>query len=99
MEWKNRQQKFSIECADTMFGEGFAHAVLGHIQVNRCYEDDPENPSREVEWFRMETLTWENQIAIGSKSRFPMRVGLSHVQFFLQLNMLSKKIFIKISFH
>lgn len=59
-EWKNRIKVFSIECADTIFGELFAQAVLDHIRIHRHKESEPENPKMEVEWFKMDNLTWPN---------------------------------------
>lgn len=61
-EWKDREQKFSMECADTIFGEQFSQALLGHIRIHRCRICDlgKDNPKMEVEWFTMNSLTWEN---------------------------------------
>ena len=58
-EWKNRIQVFSIECSDTIFGELFSQAVLNHIRVHRHPEDAPDSSKMEVEWFKMNNLSWE----------------------------------------
>ena len=59
-EWKNRLQKYSYECADTIFGETFAQALLNQIRVHRCTTCDNGKVKKEVEWFKMENLSWEN---------------------------------------
>lgn len=55
-EWGDRLLKFTFECADTDFGETFTHALLAQIRVHRCSVCDANK--NEVEWFKMDGLTW-----------------------------------------
>jgi DNA uptake protein ComE-like DNA-binding protein len=57
-EWKNRHLKKAFVCADTIFGETFAQALLSQIRVHR--HSACNKKKKEVEWFQMGSLTWAN---------------------------------------
>jgi len=56
-EWKNRVGIHFYECADTVFGEKFAHAIFKKIRTSRISEKDATK--KEIEWFTL-NLTWDN---------------------------------------
>jgi competence protein ComEA len=56
-EWKDRMMHKSFKCADTIFGEKLAHAVLGHIRLYRLSQNEKKT---EVEWFDMNGLNLDD---------------------------------------
>lgn len=65
-EWKDREEKFNMICADTIFGEKFSHALLDCIRIKRegVFNEKENRQEMEVEWFTMKTLSWINLKAI-----------------------------------
>ena len=61
-EWKDRLMISSKECADTIFGELFSQALLGSIRTHRTRSaetiTEKNKDKEEVEWFKMDNLTW-----------------------------------------